>query len=122
MNIVEDVSRLLENHKKWMLALAGLVCLAAASTFHFTFLKVDVDHLLAEVGALLLVVGVLHFLFEMRLRRELLKEVAISVLGNERLHTSGLIDWLENSKDVKDLHHWKHANLLTVGVQYSPSS
>ena len=92
-----------------MLVIFGLTCLATASTFEYTFAKVDVDNFVAEVGALFLVVGSLQFLFEMRLRRELLSEVASAVIGSERVVASGLIDWLEDSRKVSDEEHWRRS-------------
>jgi hypothetical protein len=102
------------------LIVAGLVLIAGSGTFHLVFFKVELDHLLAEVGALLLVLGILHFFFEERLRQEMLKEVSAAVLGNERLHQNGLADCLMNSKDVKEPEHWEAATSLTLGLQYSP--
>ncbi|HEY2971523.1 MAG TPA: hypothetical protein VGJ48_03340 [Pyrinomonadaceae bacterium] len=61
---------------KLVLILSGVVLLAVANTFHRTIFKVDIDHLLAEIGALLLVVGFLHFLFELRLRQEMIREIS----------------------------------------------
>ena len=56
----------------------------------------------------------------MRLRRELLREVANAVIGSERVVASGLIDWLEDSRKVSDEEHWRRSTNLTVGIQYSP--
>jgi hypothetical protein len=108
-----------EEHAQLILVTLGLLLFAAGSSAHLTVMKVSVDHLLAELGALLLIVGTLHFLFEMRLRREMLKEVAASVLGNQRLYDSGLSDCLMNSRQVDEREHWQRAETLTVGLQYS---
>ena len=115
-----NFSKILEQKRHLTLGVLGLACLLVAQTFHRTLLKVSLDHLLAEVGALLLVVGILHSLFEMRIRKEMLKEVADSVLGNTRLHDSGLTDWTDDSKAVNESDHWKHSRVLRIGVQYSP--
>ena len=114
-----NFSRLLEQNRNLILCVMGLGCLLGAQAFHFTFLKVSPDHLLAEVGALLLVVGVLHSLFEMRIRKEMLKEVAESVLGNTHLYNSGLTDWKKDSKTVNESNHWERNPVLRIGVQYS---
>jgi len=114
------MAKLVSQNIKLILAILGLLLLAAANTFSCTFMKVEIDRLVAEVGALLLVLGVLHFTFELRLREEMLKEVSVAVLGHERLHTAGLADCLINSKEVNDKDHWGVSNTLTIGVQYSP--
>jgi hypothetical protein len=84
------------------------------------FLKVEIDHLVAEVGALLLVLGFLHFMFEQRLREGMLNEISSAVLGDERMHDLGLADCLLNSRDVRDTGHWEAASRLVIGLQYSP--
>jgi len=98
----------------------GVLLIAVSTTFQFTFLKVEIDHLVAEVGALLLVLGFLHFTFEQRLREGMLNQVSAAVLGDERLDQSGLADCLLNSKDVKETAHWETAKSLIIGLQYSP--
>lgn len=50
----------------------------------------------------------------------MLREVATSVVGSERLVASGFADWLQDSRKVSDEDHWRHAGTLAVGVQYSP--
>lgn len=112
--------KLLSQNIKLILGFAGIGLIALSTTFHVAFLKVEIDRLLAEVGALLLLLGVLHFTFEFRLRREMLREVAGAVLGNERLYSSGLADCLADSTRVEDKQHWEATNSLTVGLQYSP--
>ena len=114
------MTKLISQNIRLILGFVGVLFIAASGTFQLTILKVQIDHLVAEVGALLLVLGVLHFMFELRLREEMLKEVSSAVLGNERLHETGLADCLLNSKDVKDLEHWEAATTLTLGLQYSP--
>ena len=94
-----NISRVLEQNRHLILCVVGLSCLLGAQAFYFTLLKVSLDHLLAEVGALLLVVGVLHSQFEMKIRHEMLKEIADSVLGNTHLYDSSPV--------------------LRIGVQYS---
>jgi hypothetical protein len=114
------MSKLITQNIKLILGFVGLLFVAAATTFHRTFLKVEIDRLLAEIGALLLVLGVLHFTFELRLREEMLKEVCAAVLGHGRLHESGLADCLMNSRAVSEASHWEASNSLTIGIQYSP--
>ena len=114
------MSKLIAQNITLILGFVGVLLIAVSTTFQVTFLKVGIDHVLAEVGAVLLVLGVLHFMFELRLREAMLKEVSAAVLGGERLHTAGLIDCLMNSKEANEPEHWQAANNLTVGLQYSP--
>lgn len=118
--ITQDMRKVITQNIKLILALVGVVLIAISQTFHITYVKVEVDHLVAEIGALLLVLGVLHFMFELRLRDEMLKEVSSAVLGNERLHQSGLIDCVLNTRDINEPALWEVATDLTIGLQYSP--
>ncbi len=110
----------LGQHRWKILAIVGLACLALASTFHLSFLKVSIDHLLAEVGALLLVVGILHWFFELGLRKETIREVVATISGDTRLHDAGFVSCMMNSREVNDAEEWRNAASLVVGVQYSP--
>jgi hypothetical protein len=103
-----------------VLVTLGLVFIVASQTFHWVWLKVEVDRLVAEIGALLLVVCVLHWLFEFGLREEMLREVAGTVAGNTLLHDSGLETCSMDSRQVEDRVHWSRSANLTIGRQYSP--
>lgn len=102
------------------LATIGLALIVAAQTFHKELLKVEIDRIVGEVGTLLLVVGILHWLFEIGLRREMLREISAAVIGSTRLHESGLENCLMNSRLVDDAPHWRNCASLTIGHQYSP--
>lgn len=111
-------------HRSWIITLVlgvvGLALIALSGTFHFEWNKIEIDRLIAEVGALLLVVGILHWLFELGLRREMLREVSDAIIGNTRLHDNGLESCVTDSRLVDDRSHWAQARNLTIGVQYSP--
>ena len=111
--------KVLEENVRLILVVVGLALIAAANTFHFTILKVPLDKVVAEVGALIMILGVLHFLFDIKMRQEMLREVVGSVLDNQRIHDSGVSDCLVNSRQVNEAVHWERAKNLTVGIQYS---
>src|SRR3954464_8996976 len=103
------------------LAFLGIFLIGVANLFHAEAFKVELDRLLAEVGALLLVVGFLHWFFEFGLRAEMLREVSKAVVGDTILHDNGLDTCAMNSKSVNERDHWSKAATLAVGYQYSPS-
>lgn len=103
-----------------LLIVLGFLLIMVANTFTYTILKVSLDRVIAEVGALILVVGVLQSVFELRLRGVMLNEIASATLENQRIHDLGISDCLMNSRTVNDTAHWKQADNLTVGIQYSP--
>jgi len=111
-------------HRSWIISLVlgflGLGLITVSSTFHLAWNKIEVDRLVAEVGALLLVVGTLHWLFDVGLRREMLREISDAVIGNTQLHDNGLDTCIMNSRLVDDRAHWERAANLTIGLQYAP--
>ena len=74
----------------FVLAAVGVFLIGVSRTFHWVWGKVEIDNLIAEVGALILVVGILHWLFELGLRQEMVREVAGTVAGSTLLHDNGL--------------------------------
>jgi hypothetical protein len=103
------------------LFVAGAFLVGLANTFQRQWLKVPLDRLMAEVGALILVVGMLHWFFEFGLRKEMLREVAYTAVGTARLHECGLDSCNMNARDVDERAHWSQSASLTIGYQYSPS-
>lgn len=99
----------------------GVVLIGAANTFQYEWLKVQLDRLLAEVGALIMVVGMLHWFFEFGLREEMLEQVASTAAGSADLHKCGLDACQLNARQVDDSAHWEQSAQLTIGYQYSAS-
>jgi hypothetical protein len=101
------------------LGISGLILIGVSHTFHLEWFKIPLDRLIAEVGALILVVGILHWLFDLGLRKEMLREVSASVVGSTVLHECGLDSCSMNSRQVDDSAHWSQSAHLTIGNQYS---
>jgi hypothetical protein len=104
-----------------VLPLLGFVLIGIAQTFRFEWQKVQLDRLVAETGALFLIVGVLHWLFELGLREEMIREVAATTVGSTLLHDSGLEGCHINSRKMDESIHWERSPTLIVGRQYSVS-
>ncbi len=101
------------------LPLLGVALIALSQRFHFVQFQIEWERVLAEVGALIMVVGVLHWLFELGLRDAMLREVAETVSGSALLHVSGVETCSLDSKKVEDQLHWAQCTHLLVGRQYS---
>lgn len=112
--------KLVQQRIALILIVGGLVLIIAANTFHLELLKVQVDHVLAEVGALILIVGTLHWMFEINLRNEMLKDIASTALGSSRIYESGLVDCAIDSKKVSESVLWIASQQLIIGIHYSP--
>lgn len=101
------------------LPLVGLILIVLAQTFRFEWYKIEVDRCLAEIGALLFIVSVLHWFFELGLRDQMLREVASTVTGSSVLYDCGLDICVMNSRDTDEHLHWSRCANLIVGNQYS---
>ncbi|MBK8809961.1 MAG: hypothetical protein IPN69_04435 [Acidobacteria bacterium] len=113
------LTKIIQQQITLFLILGGLVLIISASAFHLELFKVKWDHVMAEVGGLFLIVGTLHWLFESLLKKEMLKEIAITALGSARIYESGLVDCSLNSKSISENHFWIASNELIIGVHYS---
>ena len=102
------------------LIIIGLFLIVIANVSQYELLKIRLDELLANVGALFLVAGTIEWLFDVRARKELVYEIVHSIRGDDRMHRYGLMDCLTNSKDVEEKEEWENAKILVVGLHYSP--
>jgi hypothetical protein len=84
-------------------------------------LKIQLDRLVAEVGSLILIVGMLHWFYEFGLRRQMLREVAYTAVGTTHLHECGVDACNMNARNVDESAHWARCQHLTIGYQYSAS-
>lgn len=99
----------------------GAILIGGSNTFQHEWMRVQLDRLMAEVGALILVVGMLHWFFELGLRKEMLREVASTAVGSTHVHECGLDTCSLDARDVDERAHWSQSANLTIGYQYSPS-
>ncbi len=105
-----------------ILVTTGLVFILLSFAFKGHLEKEFFAQIIAEVGGLFLVVGVLHWMFEYNMREEMLREISRNVLGNERIHQSGIIDCYDSSRELKHhLEDWKKAEQLMIGAHYTES-
>lgn len=101
------------------LVIIGLVLILLGNSFQFVFLKVQIDAVVANIGALFLFVGTVQWIFDETARRELVYELFRSIRGDDRIHRNGLIDCILNSKEVLELEEWTNSKILIVGIHYS---
>jgi len=101
------------------LIILGLFLILIGNGFQSTFLKIQIDAVVANIGALFLFVGTVERIFDETARRELVYELLRSIRGDDRIHRNGLIDCVINSKDVSEPEEWSKAKILVVGIHYS---
>jgi hypothetical protein len=101
------------------LIILGLLLILVGNGFQFAFLKIQIDAVVANIGALFLFVGTVEWIFDETARRELVYELFRSIRGDDRIHRNGLIDCIVNSKEVSEPEEWVRAKILVVGIHYS---
>jgi hypothetical protein len=114
------LSRIIQRQIAFILMIGGLLLIIAGNIINTEILKVKLDHLIAEVGALFLIVGTLHWMFENLLRKEMIKDIATTALSSARIYESGLVDCVLDTKKIADENSWKAAESLIICVHYSP--
>lgn len=101
------------------LGVAGLILILAANTFNATVMKVDVDNATANIGALLLIVGVLQWLFDSSVRQSFFKDIRSEIIDYRSVAESGICEYHKDSKDVEFKELFLTSAELVVGVNYS---
>jgi hypothetical protein len=114
------ISDILEQRAQFLLIAIGLALIVLGNGFEKRILKIQIDLLIVEVGALLLIVGILHWVYESTVRRQLVQEIVETVVGAGRLSTSGIVDFRIHSRDVNYTDMIRHAKTLTIGEHFSP--
>lgn len=116
---MKKISEILDERARLILVVSGLTLILVGNAFDYHILKINVAELLADVGALLLIVGLLHWIFDTSIRRQLTQEIFESVVGAGRTSSSGIIDVNHNSREVSYEKIIKSAKRLIIGEHYS---
>lgn len=119
-NIQETAWRLRSHLATAFIIIVGLGLIVLANSFGLELEKVRIDRLLAEVGALILVIALIHWLFENYVRENFFEEVRETIVGSKDVGLSGISDFYSNSRDVDFSEYFVTAQDVIVGVNYSP--
>jgi hypothetical protein len=111
--------QIVSSNSKLIIIVLGLVFILVGNGFNYSILKIDIDSLLVNLGALLLVIGTLQWIFDEGMRKEIVQEISIATLGTDRIYRNGLRDCTENSRKIDEDNLWKVTNVLIIGVHYS---
>lgn len=113
--------KLLVNFKALVLAIIGIVLIFIAFYFgrDMSLQELAVTSI-ANIGALILVVGILQWLFDHQMREEMVREISNTVLGNTHIYDKGIIDCNDDSQHVTedDIKQWTTADNLIIAAHY----
>lgn len=116
---MKRVSEILQERATLILIAFGLILIVLGDAIECRILKIEVGNLTAEVGGLLLVLGLIHWLYESSIRRQLFQEILESVVGAGRLSASGITDFHIHSIDVDYQKAIETSKELVIGEHHS---
>ena len=119
--------RLMSHMEKWMarsfactLGFSGLALIIAGNAFSQQYLGIKLHHALANLGALLLITGILQFLYDRYFRKVLFQQLRSEMLGINRVADAGIFDYHDNSQNVNFAEQFLSSKNVVIGVNYSP--
>jgi len=115
----KPVSQILDENARLLLIVGGLVLILLGNAFEFSVLKIKLGDQLVQVGSLLLIVGLLHWIFETRMKRQFMREIVEAVVGAGRTSSSGIVDFTDNSRSIDYRNIVRLAKQVTIGEHYS---
>ncbi len=108
------------------LAIFGIILIFAGNSFSLTFFNVKIHEVISNVGALILVVGVLQWFFDEESRQSLIDRISNHIdkylSQRDRLTRLGATECLTNSKMIVSDPWAKElieARTLAIGIHYS---
>jgi hypothetical protein len=101
------------------MAVGGLLLILIGNAFSLELVNVSIDSVLSNLGALLVVVGLLQWHFDNNLRFALFEQIRTEALASNRVIDSGICDYYEHSKDVDLKEFFVSSSDLIIGVNYS---
>ncbi|HEX3756490.1 MAG TPA: hypothetical protein VHV26_15575, partial [Rhizomicrobium sp.] len=101
--------------------LAGLALMLGASlilperigTLHLA-------EIITNLGAFFVATIAVQWAFDEKMRRELMNDVALYVLGNVNVVTSGICDFVQDTRDISYTDLILKSDRLIIGLHYSP--
>lgn len=102
----------------WLVAV-GFLLIIAGNAFKCEVVKVNLDQLVANVGALIAVIGLLQAVFDSAVREQIVSDVYASVTKGSRIRDSGIADAVPNSREVDYSTLLERSQRLIVGTHYS---
>ena len=103
----------------WPTLVVGLLLIIIGNGFNANILKIDLDALLVNFGALISFIWVAQFVFDSAARDKLLEKIREDTLGNISIVKSGLKEFHADSHRVNLDDKIKNSGRLIVGVNHS---
>ncbi|WP_257313531.1 hypothetical protein [Geothrix fuzhouensis] len=115
----KHIIKLLESRARIILILLGFCLIALGNSFHFEVFNVKIPEIIAHTGALFMIVGMLHWLFDSAVRHHIQEEIFSTVMGSTKVFSCGIMNATSNSKDINHRDAFRNSNHLVIGEHYS---
>ncbi len=97
------------------LALIGIVLIVIGNMIDFEYWKIDFGENISGIGALLLIIGILQWLFDRHVRAEFFADIRDEILGSSHAAKSGICDFYADSKSVDFAEFFTTSTDLVIG-------
>ena len=103
------------------LILSGLAALFLASNaLPVKVGQIDLAQIVSNLGAFLATSVVVQWIFDDKMRRELMEDIAIFTIGNQNVTTSGICDFQTDTRKISYNDMLARSKDVTIGLHYSP--
>jgi hypothetical protein len=104
-----------------LIIVVGLMFWVVGSNIHDVhFFAVDIGPTLAELGFLISVLTLFHWIYESKVRDEIVQDIVVAATGSNRLAGSGMVDYVPNARKIEYAPDLLQAKSVIVCVHYSP--
>jgi hypothetical protein len=102
-----------------VLIIIGLVFILAANLFTLDLLHVHIEEISAHIGALILIIGLLQWLFDMFVREEFFNDIRDTIIEAQSVQRSGFCAFYSNSRGADFSELFLTSNSVVMGMNYS---
>lgn len=103
----------------WITLVAGLTMIIVGNAFQCEILKIDVDSVIVNLGALVSFIWVAQFIFDTAARDKLLQKIREDTLGNIAIARCGICEFSANSHRADLAEKIQNSNRMIIGVNHS---
>ena len=102
------------------LLVGGLALIYVGTFLPHNLGGVDFAAVASEIGTFVLAAVFVHWLFDMRAREELMSDLTQFTIGNSHVGTSGICDFIEDTKSIDYDEILRSSEELVIGLHYDP--
>jgi hypothetical protein len=103
-----------------VLCVVGLVLLLLGRVLPHDLAGFNLSEIASEVGGFIIATVVVHWLFDMKAREELMSDIAQFTIGNAHVSNSGICDFVDDTKAIRYKDLIESSEDLMIALHYDP--